>query len=269
MSHVLRVASAAALLGGVLAGVTPAQANHAPKPIHPGVQTNTAGSQCTANFVFSDSAGKLYIGQSAHCASLGGPTDINGCTTASRPLNTNVTIGGATRPGKLVYSSWIAMQTATPPPATSSQECLYNDFAVISIDPADYSRVDPTVPFWGGPNGLNTTGQGQLRDVYTYGNSSLRFGLTQLSPKQGITSATTHPSGWSLRMYTATPGIPGDSGSAILDENGNAIATLSTVSADGSNGGAMLHHALNYLRAHSSLTSLQLVNGTTQFAPLV
>lgn len=276
MSHVLRVAAAAALVAGsVLLAGSPAHAVptwNPSGPIRPGVQTLTAGGQCTANFVFFDSSNNVYIGQSAHCATLGSATQTNGCTTPSRPLGTNVSVGGATRPGTLVYSSWRAMQDALASPTIpdpSADACANNDFAIVKLDPADYGRVNPTVPFWGGPNALNTVGQGQLRDVYTYGNSSLRFGLSQLSPKQGITSATTHPTNWSVRMYTVTPGIPGDSGSAILDENGNALATLSTVSADGSNGGAALHLALDYLRARSSYTTLQLATGLTPFAPLV
>jgi hypothetical protein len=34
--------------------------------------------------------------------------------------------------------------------------------------------------------------------------------------------------GWSHTVYTVTPGIPGDSGSAFLDASGNALGVLST-----------------------------------------
>lgn len=272
MSHAIRVAVAAALVAGtVVAGSsTPASAAPVWNPngsVHPGVQTITAGGQCTANFVFYDSSNNIYIGQSAHCASKGTATQTT-CTTPSEPLGTKVSIGGASRQGTLVYSSWIAMQNSNPPEPSNSQACLYNDFAIVKLDPADYGRVNPTVPFWGGPNAINTLGQGIAYDVFSYGNSGLRLGLTPLSPKQGLTSNSTGPSSWSIRMYTASPGVPGDSGSAILDKNGNAFATLSTLSVDGSNGGAAVRLALDYLRANSSYTTLQLATGLTPFSPL-
>ena len=50
-----------------------------------------------------------------------------------------------------------------------------------------------------------------------YGNSSLRFGLTQLSPKTGISLGDdAADGGWSHPLYTVTPGVPGDSGSAFV-----------------------------------------------------
>ena len=44
--------------------------------------------------------------------------------------------------------------------------------------------------------------------VYTYGNSSLRGGVTKLSPKQGVVIQG-EGNGWSRTVYTATPGVPG------------------------------------------------------------
>src|SRR6476619_4239430 len=94
--------------------------------VHPGVQTFTDGAQCPANFIFRD-AGGTYIGQAAHCS-----------------------VTGATKPGTLVYNSWITMQGAGEKDADT---CAYNDLALVKLDPADVGRVDPTVPGWGGPTG--------------------------------------------------------------------------------------------------------------------
>lgn len=271
-----RVIGAAALVAAstVMGGSSPAHAVptwNPSGPIHPGVQTNSSAGQCTANFVFYDSSNNVYIGQSAHCTSTGGPTDTNGCLTGSLPLNTVVNVGGANFSGRLVYNSWLTMQShiGGPTPPTSA-DCQYNDFALIKLNTGDYGRVNPTVPFWGGPTGLNTTGLPTRSYVYTYGNSSLRFGLTQLSPKVGVTTATVTPSTWRIPVYTATPGIPGDSGSAFLDRSGRALGTLSTLSVDGSNGVANLNLALTYLttRGPSTLASITLANGLTPFTPL-
>ena len=77
--------------------------------VHPGVQTRTAGAQCTANFVFTG-GGRTYLGQAAHCSGTGSADQTDGCTSASLPLGTPVAIGGASKPGKLAYNSWLAMQ---------------------------------------------------------------------------------------------------------------------------------------------------------------
>jgi len=66
--------------------------------IHPGVQTFTAGAQCTANFVYTD-ATTVYIGQAAHCSGTGGNTETDGCTSGSLPVGTAVTVTGAAKPG--------------------------------------------------------------------------------------------------------------------------------------------------------------------------
>src|ERR687885_666033 len=74
--------------------------------IHPGVQTFTDGAQCTSNFVFSDGT-NAYLGQAAHCSGTGSATDTDGCLSGSLPIGTPVEVTGASKPGTLVYSSWI------------------------------------------------------------------------------------------------------------------------------------------------------------------
>ena len=49
------------------AGAAPTWAPAATAPIHPGVQTITARTQCTANFVFFDASNTVYIGQADRC----------------------------------------------------------------------------------------------------------------------------------------------------------------------------------------------------------
>jgi hypothetical protein len=246
------------------ASAVPAWAPPATASIHPGVQTFTAGGQCTANFVFYDSA-DVYIGQAAHCATTSGPTDTNGCSAGSLPLGTEVTVGGASRPGTLAYSSWLTMQAVGE---TDPDTCRYNDLALVRLDPADVGRVNPSVPFWGGPNGLNTVGTTFLQHVYSYGNSSLRLGLALLSPKKGISNGDTG-GGWSHSVSTLTPGVPGDSGSAFLDRSGKALGVLSTlnIAVPGglTNGVGDLKRELDYLRARSPLTGVELALGTVAF----
>lgn len=245
--------------------------------IHPGVQMYTDGAQCTGNFVFTDGAGNTYVGYAAHCAGTGAATDTNGCDAGSLPLGTKVdfveggslvTSGETVGSGTLAYSSWLTMQQRNE---SDPNACDYNDFALVKVDAADVSKVNPSVPFWGGPVGLESAGTGAGETVYSYGNSSLRGGVEALSPKQG-TSLGTDSEGWNHQVYTATPGIPGDSGSAFLDADGNALGTLSTVQLAplaGSNGVSDLASELAYAQQYGGISGLQLALGTEPFSPLL
>ena len=180
-TRALVVAAVSALaIAAVLPAAAGAWAPAATATIHPGVQTLTAGGQCTANFIYTDSAG-TYIGQAAHCSSTGEATDTDGCLAGTLPLGTPVEVTGASRPGTLVYSSWVTMQANGE---TDPDTCAYNDLALVKIDPADVGKVNPSVPGFGGPTGIGGA-SAALDDVYSYGNSSLRFGITFLSPKFG------------------------------------------------------------------------------------
>jgi len=132
--------------------------------IHPGTMMYTAGAQCTANFVFTDCAGATYVGYAAHCAGTGSSTDTNGCNTGSVPLGTRVDFsndgnlaseGTIVGHGTLAYSSWVTEhQLGT----TDANTCAYNDLALVEVDAGDVSQVNPSVPFWGGPTGIDTDG---------------------------------------------------------------------------------------------------------------
>jgi hypothetical protein len=284
--------SAALATAGVAAASMPAEAAKKPRTttnatvawapadtakIHPGVQMYTEGSQCTANFVFTDGAANVYVGYAAHCAGTGAATDTNGCDAGSLPLGTKVefvengslvTAGTTVGTGTLVYSSWLAMQRNNE---TDENACAYNDFALVKVDSQHVGTVNPTMPFWGGPTGINTTGTTAGEDVFSFGNSSLRGGIELLSPKQGK-SLGDEGEGWSHTVYTATPGIPGDSGSGFLDQNGAALGTLSTVAIAplaGSNGVGDLSRELAYAQQNSGISGLTMANGTEPFSPLL
>ena len=283
----LAVLASAALAFALTAGA-PAQASSAAAPtwapaatadIHPGTMMYTQGAQCTANFVYTDGAGATYVGYAAHCAGLGEATDTDGCLADSLPLGTRVTFneggsliseGTQVGAGTLVYSSWLTMhQLGT----TDANTCAYNDLALVKVDAGDVSKVNPSVPFWGGPVGIDTDGTAAGDRVYTYGNSSLRFGIPELSPHTGISIGDdAADGGWSHPLYTVTPGIPGDSGSGFLSAEGSAIGTLSTLGLaplPASNNIGDLAHELAFAQAHSGISGLSLVNGTEPFDPVL
>ena len=253
------VACTLALTAGASAAPTWAPASGA--AIHPGVQTVTNGGQCTSNFVFYD-ASNVYLGQAAHCSSQGGQTDTDGCSTQSLPIGTPVDIDGASKPGTLAYNSWITMHQDGE---TDANTCAFNDLALVRIDPADVGKVNPSIPFWGGPTGPGGSAATGAK-VLSYGNSSLRLGVTQLSPKEGY-EVSEDGNGWSHQVATVTPGIPGDSGSAFIDKQGRALGVLSTVEVapvPASNGVGDLSKELQYLAAHTSF-DVTLATGTEPF----
>jgi hypothetical protein len=242
-----------------LASAAPAWAPAATAPIHPGVQTFTDGAQCTSNFVFYD-ASNVYLGQAAHCSGTGGQTDTDGCTSGSLPIGTAVDVTGAGKPGVLAYNSWITMQQLGE---RDPNTCAYNDLALVRLDPADAAKVNPSIPHWGGPTGVGGTGTGQ--QVYSYGNSELRGGIAQLSPKVG-TDLQEQGGSWSHDVATLSPGVPGDSGSAFLNASGQALGVLSTLELaplPASNGVGDIGREVAYMQAHG--IGAQLAKGTQPF----
>lgn len=255
----------AVALAALAPGVAGAWAPAGSASIKPGNMTFTEGAQCTSNFIFEDGS-NVYIGQAAHCSGTGEATDTNGCDSGSLPLGTPVEVNGASRPGTLVYSSWLTMQVNGE---NDPDTCQFNDFALVRLDPADSASVNPSVPGFGGPTGLGSSAAKLGDTVYSYGNSSLRQGVTKLSPKQGVV-AQSEGGGWSRTVYTLTPGVPGDSGSGFMDESGRAIGVLSTLQLapiPASNGVGDLRHELDYMHANSSLGAVTLAHGTEPFKP--
>ncbi len=276
-SALLAAASLATSAGSVDAAPSWAPADTA--AIHPGTMMYTDGAQCTANFVYTDGAGNVYVGYAAHCAGKGEATDTNGCNVDSVPLGTKVTFtndgnlaseGTPVGTGTLAYSSWITeKQLGTSDPNT----CAYNDLALVKVNAADVSKVNPSVPFWGGPTGIDTDGTKAGDRVWTYGNSSLRGGAAPLSPHTGISLGDqAADGGWSHPLYTVTPGVPGDSGSGFLSAGGKAVGTLSTLGLaplPASNNIGDLAKELAFAQANSGISGLTLVNGTEPFNPIL
>jgi hypothetical protein len=235
--------------------------------IHPGVVTETAGGGlCTGDFVFTVGA-TVYLGEAAHCGGTGADTETNGCTSGTVGLGTPVTIDaadGSRRSGTLAYSSWVTMQAIGE---TDADTCAYNDLALVRIAQADVADVNPSVPFFGGPTGIDTDGLKPGENVYTYGNSPARLGVAALSPKVGV-SASDVGGGRSHTVYTLSPAVAGDSGSAYLSRGGAALgllATLNLAPLPVSNGVTDLAKALNYAEVNGGLGNIEMALGTEPF----
>jgi hypothetical protein len=249
----------------------PAWAPAATATIHPGVQMRTEGGQCTAGFAFHD-GDEVYLAFSAHCAAKN--PAAGGCDAEPFALGSKVEISGASRPGTLAYTSWGAMQAAGEQDEIT---CIVNDFALVRVDPADHARMNPSLPHWGGPTGINRRPLPPLSAVYSVGNSGLRGGLTLLQPKKGFIVEELAGSRFH-GVYFLTPGIPGDSGSAIVEAHGLASGSMTSLvlptevslgavlaaPRTGSNYYTDLALAYDYARAHGH-PGLRLLVGTLPF----
>ena len=199
VASLVAIASSAAL-GGALTSTAPASATttriaYAPAAtaaIHPGVQMYTEGAQCTANFVFSDASGATYVGYAAHCAGTGAATD----TERLRRRVPAPRHRGRLRRGRVVGLR------GHPGRRRHARLLVLADDAGARRERRRHLCVQRPRPGRGGP-GRRRPGQparcpsGAARSASTptgpwpvtpstrYGNSSLRAGVTALSPKQG------------------------------------------------------------------------------------
>jgi hypothetical protein len=237
-------------------------------PIRPGTSLVTGGDgRCTANFVFRDDAGRVYLGQAAHCARASDDTvDINPATCEygrQLPLGTPVSISEQNVQGRLAYSSWATMAQRGE---TDELLCSYNDFALVLVPAEAVGLVNPSVPRFGGPTGVNTTGPRIGEFVCGWGQSPLWQDLAPLYPKRSVV-VRSDVDGHAHWVYSVQPGIPGDSGGPYLDEAGRALGSLSELALEppGANIITDIGRALAYAAAHSGLKGLRLVPGTAPF----
>jgi hypothetical protein len=104
--------------------------------------------------------------------------------------------------------------------------------------------------------------------VYSLGNSPLRGGVELLQPKAGL-AIDELGGGLSHRVLLVLPGIPGDSGSGLLDRRGVAVGIASTLGLTpipASNNFTDLGRAIGYALGHG-MPNLRLAVGTQPFNP--
>lgn len=181
--------------------------------VRPGTVIESESGSCTSNFLFrSPDNVTLYLGLAAHCVD---GIEING----------TVDIEGASEAGRLAYSSWVALNATGCAAVSSAPPDCEQDFALIALDSADRPKVHPAVLYFGGPVAVKDSKQLSAGDrVLTYGRSPLRGGVEPSNPREGV--VTMEQSGPKFLIATATPGVPGDSGSAVMTKRGEAVGVL-------------------------------------------
>jgi hypothetical protein len=161
---------------------------------------------CTMNFVFTDGTSS-YIGTAGHCVA-GGRTVIAQIATRVDPTNTVIVTLAAI--GKVV-KSW--------------NQGIGKDFGLVKIDPG--FKVVPGVSGGLGPTGV-FCGDPVGQPVMHYGHGYIFF-VEQGYPKFGevvpdltLLVPFTSPEGFNWVGY----GLPGDSGSGVMNDAGLAVGDL-------------------------------------------
>src|SRR5947208_4483804 len=160
---------------------------------------------CTMNFVFTDGS-SYYIGTAGHCAG-NGKTVIAQVSTRVDPTNTIVTLAAI---GTTV-SSW--------------NQGIGKDFALVRIDPG--FKVVPGVTGALGPTGV-FCGDPVGQPVMHYGHGYIFFveqgyaKFGEVIPDLTLLVKFTSPDGFNWAGY----GLPGDSGSGVMNDAGLAVGDL-------------------------------------------
>ena len=246
-------------------GAVARTAAQTPGKITPGALMITSvsaaeSSACTAAFVFRN-AKATFLSYAAHCAIPTQDKHRTGCEYETLPLGTRVEIRGADGSrayGSLAYSSWRTMQAIGD---TQDERCRFNDLALVEIDAADVSSIDPTVPVVGGPTGLVRSAPGRFEQVVSYQPYA-----TDPPLKQGVTLGV-GGGGWTHRIDVSPPANLGDSGSGLLDADGAAFGILATRYLDrlATSGVTDLRLALTYAERYGKVGDLELVPGRMPF----
>lgn len=199
-----------------------------PSSIGPGTVTETAGAGlCTAGFVLT-AGDRTFLAQAAHCGGTGDETETDGCTSATVPLGTPVTVRGdrGAVTGTLAWSSWNTMQARGE---TDPDTCAYNDLALVELPAGAEPSVGAAVPFFGGPTEVRTTPLPAGSPVYGLANPPGSDGERTVAARAGAVAGDVG-GGWGHAVYTLEPGVAGESGSPLLDEQGRAVGVLSSLS---------------------------------------
>jgi hypothetical protein len=178
--------------------------------VRPGGEVRSDIGQCTLNFLFETPNHERYIGTAGHCILGEGPVA-----------------------GRVGEKMWAKGQGPVAKDATGHRfgEFTYavlqdpKDFSLIRLDPGVESS--PEMCNFGGPSGINDDLSGDPTVLHYFGNG---VGIGTALPARsavamGLPSAD--------HVYAAGLALPGDSGSAVISDDGRAVGVLVTVGVHG------------------------------------
>ena len=178
--------------------------------VRPGGEVRTEIGQCTLNFLFETPEGERFIGTAGHCILGEGPVRRQG---RREDVAQGPGPGGQGPDGKRIGE--FAYAVLQDP----------KDFALIRLDPG--VEASPEMCNFGGPTGINDDISGDPKVLEYFGNG---IGIGSALPARsavamGLPNAD--------HVYAAGLALPGDSGSAVISDDGRAVGVLVTVGVHG------------------------------------
>jgi len=174
--------------------------------VRPGAIVQSDAGQCTFNFLFQGSDGRRYIGTAGHCI-----------------------LGESPVGGDVGEQSWAP---GTGPEARDGNDQRIGEFAyAILQDPKDFAliRLDggvaasPQMCHFGGPTGVNADMPSSLVTLQHFGNG---IGVGAVLPaRTAFAIGMPDPD----HVFAQGAVVPGDSGSAIISDDGRAVGVIVTV----------------------------------------
>jgi hypothetical protein len=173
--------------------------------VRPGAIVRTDKGQCTFNFLFLGSDGRLYIGTAGHCilgdSPIGGDAGEFSWAPGRGPEARD---GNDSRIGEFAYA---VLQDP-------------KDFALIRLDSG--VGASPQMCHFGGPMGTNTSTSPMLVVLHHYGNG---VGVGAVVPaRSALAFGMPHPD----HVFAQGVAVPGDSGSGVISGDGRAVGVLVT-----------------------------------------
>ncbi|HEV8361389.1 MAG TPA: hypothetical protein VGR28_13145 [Candidatus Thermoplasmatota archaeon] len=176
-----------------------------PAGIRPGAWLQLGPADCTASFVVRDASGALYITTASHCTHALGE--------------------------RVKYTSNALIAAQAPPTEFGTVVARWPqgyDAALIKIDAAKYGDVSPRMIGWGGPTGLATSAPAADTQVLHYGWGWWTWMDHTTRCRIGVMDSFDSQTWW----YDGPVGN-GDSGSAVMTEDGLALGVLDWGSSSG------------------------------------
>lgn len=178
---------------------------------------------CTANFVWTDDSGRLYLGTAGHCLLPEGKTATHGPDADHDRHETTVLVRSGACPVSAQNLACAAGGSSDPwveldAVAYALFKGLGTDFGIVEIPPEHENQVRYELPAWGGPT---TEGTLQAGDPILHYGQGVAYGETFVTRARAGVGATSDNTAWQ------TLGIsnPGDSGSGVVSGGQGADAT--------------------------------------------
>lgn len=178
--------------------------------VRPGGEVQSEIGLCTLNFLFVTPAGERFIGTAGHCTLGEGPVADNAgektWPKGSGPVAKDST---GKRMGEFAYAV-----LAEP-----------KDFALIRLDPG--VEASPEMCNYGGPTGINDDISDGPKVLEYFGNG---VGIGSTVPaRSAVAMGFPNPD----HVYGLGLALPGDSGSAVITDDGRAVGVLVTTGVHG------------------------------------